>query len=148
MRKSAVCTCCALYRKCENSLCGVSGKAYVKKDGYTDKEAEASRSASVSRALLCLRRSLFPASHFVVLVSPLLFAFPSSTALVTVHRAHQRSVAALARIRATYQYHMTGTDTVTGRSVGRCTCSRRPRYSVGPGGLTKFTLFETVYVIH
>ena len=66
VRKSAVCTCCALYRKCENSLCGVSGLSFV-----------------------FAGLSLFPASHFVVWVSPLLFAFPSSTALVTVHRTHE-----------------------------------------------------------
>jgi len=129
VRKSAVCTCCVLYRKCENSLYGVSGKAYVKKDGDTDKEAEASRSASVSQALLCLRRSLFPASHFVVRVSPLLFAFPSSTALVNVHRAHQRGSVGTCSLSISRDWdgHGRSVGRLIARSVGRCMCSRRPR---------------------
>ena len=98
------------------------------KDGDTNKEAQVAMKRFAGL-------SLIPASQFVVRVSQL-FAFPSSafsvlqlsplrTALFTTT---DMSVAAWAR--ATYQYHVNGTDTVgwsVGRSVGRCTCSRRPR---------------------
>ena len=70
--------------------------------------------------------SLFPASHFVVRVSPLLS--PSHhRRLLSLFTAHI-SVVALAC--ATYQYHVTGTDTVgrlIAQSVSRCTCFRRPQ---------------------
>ena len=125
VRKSAVCTCCALYRKCENSLCGVSGKAYVKKDGDNDKEVEASCSASVSWALLCLRRSLSLSSLALLCVGvPLLFAFPSSTALVTVHRAHQGGSIGTCNLSVSCDWD--GHGRLVGRSVGRSVDARAP----------------------